>query len=198
LEEVSEVAAHQGPELLYMLIPAWKVIACDQKTSKNFNGKQAGFNALNGTAFIVTAIAEEGLPALYLAHVYSTQYVEDFWCHGLQGLACPEQATSGELFDDVEEDEECARQLQAVGIRIGRGAEDLEKLLKQIWPAQVSDAETWSREDLPVIWEFEADDLGDHQGILQGEAVVCLVDGTLEEPRSYSDFVLFAHSTVIK
>lgn len=48
---------------------------------------------------------------------------------------------------------------------------------------------------LPVIGELEADDLSDDQSVLQSQAMVCLVDGALEQADTNGVLILLANGT---
>ena len=47
----------------------------------------------------------------------------------------------------------------------------------------------------PIIGKLEADNLRDYQGVLQRQAIVCLIHSTFQQARSYCSLVLFGHCT---
>lgn len=73
----------QCPEFLHILISAWELVAGDYKSPHSLDSKQTVVDALKRTAFVVSAIAKEGLPCLDLVHVDGTEYVEDLRRDGL-------------------------------------------------------------------------------------------------------------------
>jgi hypothetical protein len=79
LEEFSKVASAHCPKLLDILLATWEIVACNDQSPNDLDGEQASFDALNGTALVVSTFAEEGLPALHLAHIYGAQDIENLW-----------------------------------------------------------------------------------------------------------------------